>query len=294
LTGRSSNHRTLDNEELGLLDARIRGHDKNNVGKVFFANVQNLWRRSGLRRAALEKLAAADAFRSLGLDRRQALWEVRGLPKELPLPLFDHADQIHSGTEQSVALPLMPLSEHVVNDYRTLRLSLKGHPMSFLRARVREARILSCADLRQAKDGARVSVAGVSLVRQRPGSAQGVVFMTIEDETGVANSVIWPKVLERMRKVVMGARLVVVHGRVQRHEDIIHIVAARLEDRSDWLSLLTEDGEALSLTVAHGDHVKHAGGADSRERVAERGHPRWHPRRHPRNERIIPKSRDFH
>jgi len=139
-----------------------------------------------------------------------------------------------------------------------------------------------------------VSVAGVVLVRQRPGSAQGVVFMTIEDETGVANSVIWPKVLERERKVVMGARLVVVHGRVQRHEDIIHVVAARLDDRSDWLRLLAEDGEALSLPVANADHVKHAGGEDSRERGREGPHPTWHPRRHPRSERIIPKSRDFH
>ena len=140
----------------------------------------------------------------------------------------------------------------------------------------------------------RVSVAGVVLVRQRPGSAQGVVFMTIEDETGVANSVIWPNVLERERKVVMGARLVVVHGRIQRHEDIIHVVAERLDDRSDWLRLLTEDGEALSIALAHADHVKHPGGEDSRERKHERGHPRWHPRRHPAAERIIPKSRDFH
>jgi error-prone DNA polymerase len=255
--------------------------------------VRDLWRRSGLKRASLEKLAAADAFRSLGLDRRQALWEVRGLPKELPLPLFDHADAGDAGAEPEVVLPVMPLSEHVVNDYRTLRLSLKAHPMSFLRARVAQARIASCADLRASRDGMRASVAGVVLVRQRPGSAQGVVFMTIEDETGVANAVIWPNVLERERKVVMGARLVVVHGRVQRHEDIIHVVAERLDDRSDWLRLLTEDGEALSTALAHADHVKHPGG-DSRERKGERGHPRWHPRRHPRAERIIPKSRDFH
>jgi error-prone DNA polymerase len=256
--------------------------------------VRELWRRSGLKRASLEKLAAADAFRSLGLDRRQALWEVRGLPKELPLPLFDHADAGDAGAEPEVALPVMPLSEHVVNDYRTLRLSLKAHPMSFLRERVAQARIASCADLRASRDGARVSVAGVVLVRQRPGSAQGMVFMTIEDETGVANAVIWPNVLERERKVVMGARLVVVHGRVQRHEDIIHVVAERLDDRSDWLRLLTEDGEALSSALAHADHVKHPGGEDGRERKRERGHPRWHPRRHPRAERIIPKSRDFH
>jgi error-prone DNA polymerase len=257
-----------------------------------FTDIRELWRRSGLKRASLEKLAAADAFRSLGLDRRQALWEVRGLPKELPLPLFEHAAD--AGAEPEVILPVMPLSEHVVNDYRTLRLSLKAHPMSFLRGHVTQARIASCADLRAMRDGARVSVAGVVLVRQRPGSAQGVVFMTIEDETGVANSVIWPNVLDRERKVVMGARLVVVHGRIQRHEDIIHVVAERLDDRSDWLCLLTEDGEALSNALARADHVKHPGGEDSRERKHERTHPRWHPRRHPRHERIIPKSRDFH
>ncbi|HZJ11393.1 MAG TPA: OB-fold nucleic acid binding domain-containing protein, partial [Methyloceanibacter sp.] len=296
LTGRSSNHGSLANEGQGLLDARLRGHDKE--GR--FHDVRDLWRRSGLKRASLEKLAAADAFRSFGLDRRQALWEVRGLPKELPLPLFDHADAGDAGAEPEVALPLMPLSEHVVNDYRTLRLSLRAHPMSFLRARVTAARIASCADLRSMRDGARVSVAGVVLVRQRPGSAQGVVFMTIEDETGVANSVIWPKVLERERKVVMGARLVVVHGRIQRHEDIIHVVAARLEDRSDWLRLLTEDGDALSIALANADEVRrpdsgswHPSGA-SGEPKRERPHPRWHPRRHPRTEPIIPKSRDFH
>jgi error-prone DNA polymerase len=311
LTGRSSNHRPHDNEDQELLDARLRGHDKE---RKSFTEMRDVWRRSGLKRASLEKLAAADAFRSLGLDRRQALWEVRGLPKELPLPLFEHADAAESGTEQEVTLPVMPLSEHVVNDYRTLRLSLKAHPLSFLRDRIKAARYAACADLKAMRDGAKVSVAGVVLVRQRPGSAAGVVFMTIEDETGVANSVIWPKVLERERKVVMGARLVVVHGRIQRHEDIIHVVAARLEDRSDWLSLLTEDGEALSIALANADEVKRPDPGSwraSREEEAplplaaadhvkrplasrERNHPRWHPRRHPRAERIIPKSRDFH
>jgi error-prone DNA polymerase len=284
-----------------------------------YRDVADLWRRGGVGRACLETLASADAFRSLGLDRRQALWEVPGLPKEIPLPLFEHARAAEAGREPQVALPVMPLSEHVVNDYRTLRLSLKAHPMHFLRERATAARILSCTSLKQTRDGARVSVGGVILVRQRPGSAAGVVFMTIEDETGVANAVIWPKVLERQRKVVMGARLVVVHGRVQRHEDIIHVVAERLEDRSDWLHLLTEDGEEMEISIANADevrrpdpgswrssqakpdlqlplspadHVKNPG-EDPRER-GERRHPRWHPRRHPRNERIIPKSRDFH
>ncbi|MBC8019593.1 MAG: error-prone DNA polymerase [Methyloceanibacter sp.] len=253
LTGRSSNPEPP--EDQGLLDARLRGHDQGEL-RGRYADVRDLWRRSGLKRASLERLAAADAFRSLGLHRRQALWDVRGLPLELPLPLFDHAGTADAGAEQEVTLPLMPLSEHVVNDYRTLRLSLKAHPVSFLRARIAASGIAACADLKACRDGAKVSVAGVVLVRQRPGSAQGVVFMTIEDETGIANSVIWPNVLERERKVVMGARLVVVHGRIQRHEDIIHVVAVRLEDRSDWLHLLTEDGEALSLALANADEVR--------------------------------------
>ena len=285
----------------------MRGTDRQ------FQDFRELWRRSGVSRACLERLAAADAFRSLGLDRRQALWEVRGLPKEIPLPLFEHADAAEIGDEQPVALPIMPLPEHVVNDYRTLRLSLKAHPMSFLRERAKARRILSCADLKTTRDGSRVSVAGVVLVRQRPGSAAGVVFMTIEDETGVANSVIWPKVLERERIVVMGARLVVVHGRVQRHEDIIHVVAERLEDRSDWLHLLTDDDADINVPIANADEVKRpdpgswrSSDADAALPLApadqvkkplpaqERSHPRWHPRRHPRAERIVPKSRDFH
>jgi error-prone DNA polymerase len=305
LTGRSSNPEPPEDQE--LLDARLRGHDQGELRRMY-RDVRDLWRRSGLKRASLERLAAADSFRSLSLDRRQALWEVRGLPLEVPLPLFDHAGTADAGAEQEVTLPLMPLSEHVVNDYRTLRLSLKAHPMSFLRARIAASRIAACADLKRCRDGAKVSVAGVVLVRQRPGSAQGVVFMTIEDETGIANSVIWPNVLERERKVVMGARLVVVHGRVQRHEDIIHVVAGRLEDRSDWLNLLSEDGEELSLALANADEVRRpepgswrgAPDEDDTGPIArprafkERFHPRWHPRRHPRAERIIPKSRDFH
>ena len=309
LTGRSSNF-----EDQGLLDARLRGHNDGTAKKKFF-DVRDLWRQSGVGHATLERLAAANAFRSLGHDRRQALWEVRGLPKELPLPLFNCAAASEAGAEPKVMLPVMPLSEHVVNDYRTLRLSLKAHPMSFLRDPIAKDGILSCADLKRTRDGIRVNVAGVVLVRQRPASAAGVVFMTIEDETGVANSVIWPQVLERMRKVVMGASLVVVHGRIQRHQDIIHIVAERLEDRSDWLRLLDEDGDSLSVPVANADEVKRPDPgswrsppdeeqtpfplvpADHVKRPLaprEKSHPRWHPHCHSPGERIIPKSRNFH
>ena len=351
LTGRSSNPGNPGNEDQGLLDARLRGHDKQKTFALRlglrqvdgfreadadqitarrerpYAGVQDLWRRSGIGRAGIEKLASADAFRSLGLDRRQALWEVRGLPKEIPLPLFEHADATEAGREPEVALPAMPLPEHVVNDYRTLRLSLKAHPMTFLRARVTAARIVSCAQLKTMRDGTRVSVGGVILVRQRPGSASGVVFMTIEDETGIANAVIWPTVLERMRKVVMGARLVVIHGRVQRHEDIIHVVAGRLEDKNHWLDSLSEDslgedglgedGAELEAAIANADEVRRPDPGSWRSSQSEPGlmppvaaadhikrpesgdpsrkdedrHPRWHPRCHPRDARIIPKSR---
>jgi error-prone DNA polymerase len=253
--------------------------------------------RARVRLATLEKLAAADAFRSLGLDRRQALWEVKALGASEPLPLFSWSETREAGLEPEVALPAMPLSEHVVNDYQTLRLSLKAHPMSFLRAHFAQKRVRSCEELRSAKDGAYVSVAGVVLVRQRPGSAKGVVFMTIEDETGIANAVVWPKTLERFRKVVMGARLIVIHGRVQRHEDIIHVVSAKLEDRSNWLRLLSEHGPEMKAPLANADHVK-SPDIRTEQTGLHNGHPRWAGRdprfTHPRDVRVIPKSRDFH
>jgi error-prone DNA polymerase len=258
-----------------------------------FTDVHDVWRRSGARRVTLERLAAADAFRSLGHDRRQALWEVKGLGESQPLPLFAWGEARETGAEPEVALPQMPLSEHVVNDYQTLRLSLKAHPMSFLRARFTAGRVLACEGLRNMKDGAFASVAGVVLVRQRPGSAKGVVFMTIEDETGVANAVVWPKTLERFRKVVMTARLVLIKGRIQRHEDIIHIVSATLEDRSDWLRLLSEEGATMKIPIANADEVLRPDPGSARSST----HPRWDKTsspHHPRQQRVIPKSRDFH
>src|SRR5690606_9957583 len=175
-----------------------------------------LRRRSGLPVDMLEKLAAADAFRSLGHDRRQAHWAVRAVPKAKPLPLFEHVGEVVP--EPSVALPDAALSEEVVADYQTLRLSLRAHPMELLRSRYARQGIVTCAALQAMKDGARASVAGVVLVRQRPGSASGVVFMTVEDETGIANIVFWPSVFEKYRAAVMGGRLVRIEGRVQRLE----------------------------------------------------------------------------
>ncbi len=268
-----------------------------------FRDIDDLWLRSGVRRATLDKLAAADAFRSMGLDRRQALWQVKALANAPPLPLFAHADARETHDAVHVALPEMPVSEHVINDYQTLRLSLKAHPMSFLREHLTAEKIVPCDRLRAMKDGAYVRVAGVILVRQRPGSAKGVVFMMLEDETGVANAVVWPKTLERFRKTVMQARLILVTGRIQRHEDIIHVVSQSLEDRSDMLMLLSEWAADTKLPLANADEVV-SPGPDPSETNGSR-HPRWQPKAtpkttgrprplHPRGERVIPKSRDFH
>lgn len=232
---------------------------------------------------ALEKLAAADCFRSLGLDRRQALWEVKALAKAKSLPLFAFADTREQGEEAHVALPEMPLSEHVVNDYQTLKLSLKAHPMQFLRGLCREQKVTDHERLKSLRNGAAVTVAGVVLVRQRPGSAKGVVFLTLEDEFGVANAVIWPQVLETHRAVVMGSRLMLIKGRVQRTGDIIHVVASTVEDRTPWLQLLTEDGMLMRTALARADEVVKPG-PDPVQPAA----------RHPRSVRVIPKSRDFH
>jgi error-prone DNA polymerase len=184
----------------------------------------------------------------------------------------------------------MPLSEHVVADYQTVRLSLKGHPMGFLRSRFATERVQTCQAVTASQtDGSMARCAGVVLVRQRPGSAKGVVFVTLEDETGITNVVVWPQTMERFRKEVMGARLLLVEGKVQRSpEGVVHLVANRLFDRSQDLSLLSGDDV---------DHLEEP--APAFERIEprdgpERGRlpaPRHH---HPRNVRILPPSRDFH
>jgi error-prone DNA polymerase len=208
-----------------------------------YESVRDLWLRSGISRAGLERLAEADTFRSIGLDRRQALWEVRALDFAAAaerLPLFaKSADNLQR--EEQVTLPLMPLGEHVVNDYRALSLSLKAHPVSFLRDELDAQSIVRAERLPEIRSGARITVAGLVLVRQRPGTASGVIFATLEDETGVANVIVWPKVFERYRPVVMGARLVKVTGRVQSEQNVIHVVAERLEDLSPLLSLLSAE-----------------------------------------------------
>ena len=197
-----------------------------------FTSLEDFARDTGLPKRALILLADADAFRSLGLDRRAALWAVRRLPDDVPLPLFESAIARELPDEHAAAAALMPLPEQVVADYQTIRLSLKGHPMEFLRAMFTRERVVSCTEVSHANDKRRVKCAGVVLVRQRPGSAKGVVFMTLEDETGIANVVVWPKIMERYRKEVMGARLIEVEGYIQSSpEQVVHLVAKQA-DRS--------------------------------------------------------------
>ena len=238
-----------------------------------------LQRRADIPVAVIERLADADAFRSIGLDRREALWRARGLAKARPLPLFSHADMNERGAEPAVDLPTMSLPEHVIADYQTLRLSLKAHPMQLLRGYFARHAVTPARELWNVKNGAKVTAAGVVLVRQRPGTAKGVIFMTLEDETGVANVVVWPKAFETYRKVVMGSRLILVHGRIQSYDGVLHVISDRLEDHSVMLHRLSD-----AIVDAPPDTGETAGHHLSRAS----------PRRHPRNVRIVPKSRDFH
>ncbi len=254
-----------------------------------FTSLEDFARDTGLPKRALILLADADAFRSLGLDRREALWQVRRLPDDVPLPLFEAATAREQPDEHARPLPLMPRAEQVVADYQTIRLSLKGHPMEFLREAFTRERIVACREISHENERRRVRCAGVVLVRQRPGSASGVVFMTLEDETGIANVVVWPKIMEQYRKEVMGARLILVEGYIQSSpEKVTHLIAQRMIDRS-------HDLVGLADVALSGKHSLSAGGGgelnDDRRDLADMPAQKI---RHPRNVRILPPSRDFH
>ena len=224
-----------------------------------YDSVRDVWLRTGLSPRVLERLADADAFASLGLTRREALWAAKALgrvgDRDDDLPLFavdgDAAAARIVSREPDVALPPMPLGEEVVNDYRFLRLSLRAHPAQFLRADLDQRGILCNEVLRDLANNTRVTISGLVTCRQRPGSAKGVVFMTIEDESAVANVIVWPKVFERVRPVVLGARYVAVAGRVQAELGVIHVVADALEDLTMLLARLADQGADIdSLTRA--------------------------------------------
>ena len=260
-----------------------------------FASVEDMWRRSGVPLATLEKLAKADAFQSLGLDRRQALWTIRGLG-EKPLPLLAGLER----QEEPVSLVPLTAGREVVEDYRATQLTLREHPLFFLRDELDHRGVVTCAALKGIKDGRRVEVAGIILVRQKPGSAKGVLFITIEDETGVANIILWPDRFEAQRTVVMSSAMISVTGVVQREAEVIHVIADRIHDRTDLLRQVGEIDRPRDLPrmTSPGDGATHPGTPD-------RGDAGWRPR--PRSlyhppfrtgcdpEEVIPiRSHDFH
>jgi error-prone DNA polymerase len=237
-----------------------------------YRSAEQLWRRAELESRTLGQLANADAFRSIGLDRRQALWAVKGLG-EKPLPLFAAQEaMLPLQEEEGAGLPTMPLSQHVIEDYRALQLTLKQHPMAFLRARLTRRGVVASDRLSACKNGQRIAVAGLVLVRQRPGTASGVIFMTLEDETGIANVVVWSHLFEKTRGVVMTAKLIGCEGKLQIEGEaphqVIHVVAERLTDLTGLLQTLREDSAApvenpqkpdqpFRVPVARADAVVH-------------------------------------
>jgi error-prone DNA polymerase len=237
-----------------------------------YTSVEDVWRRSGVAPAALEKIANADGFRAIGLDRRQALWEVRALRAD-PLPLFAAADAREGLFRAEAAEPaatLRPMTEgrEVVEDYRHLQLSLRAHPLHFLRDDLARRGIVAARDLARLRDGRFVEVAGIILVRQKPGSAKGVLFITIEDETGVANIILWPDRFEAQRRVVLGSAMIAVRGQMQREGQVIHVIADRITDET---ALLRQVGDMrFPHRPGPGDGATHAG-PDAREKKEARG-----------------------
>ena len=255
-----------------------------------YPDPESLWRRAGVPPTALERLAEADAFAGMRMNRRDALWAVRAIRAPQPLPLFGQdGEGIH---EDTANLPQMTLGEQVIDDYLALRLSLRAHPMEILRPHL--PGLTPHANLAHAPN--RVSVCGLVITRQRPGTASGVIFITLEDETDVCNVVVWPKVYERFRRVVIGGRLLRITGRLQREEGIIHLIADEVEDLSPTLGILGDLAvEAIDPTEGRGD--------EARRPVAMRELPPNHPlrartlrgMRHPREQaKILFPSRDFH
>ena len=306
---------TLERREDGALALRLGfrqadGIHETEAGRLGaarglgFASVEELAVKAELPSRAMRALADADAFRSIGLDRRAALWAVRRLPDGDPLPLFAAGNTAELGVEPDTILPLMSLGEHVATDYQTMRLSLKAHPMQLLRPVFASERALTCAQTTQYADGRFVKTAGLVLVRQRPGNGNAI-FITIEDETGVTNVVLWARQFEALRRPVMAARLMLVAGKVQKSpEGVVHLMASRITDRTAELdrlwdthrsglapskSLLSRADEGSALSP-HVDPARSNGIV-----VPAPLHLAPPPRlRHPRDARILPKSRDFH
>jgi error-prone DNA polymerase len=206
---------------------------------------------AGLSQTALEKLADADAFRSMGIDRREAMWQVAALQKEQFVrtpkgksPVFEgRALTLFEDQDEKVSLPLMTDAEHVIQDYASMSLSLKAHPVSFIRDNLRALGISTAAEHRHLRNGQYIKVAGLVLVRQRPGTASGACFITLEDETGTFNLVVWRDLFEEQRKQILGAKLLMVEGNLQLEGEVVHVIVQRCHNLNPLLGLLTPSDE---------------------------------------------------
>ncbi|MCW8308883.1 error-prone DNA polymerase [Acidiphilium sp. PA] len=261
-----------------------------------FTSVDDLWRRAGIPTAALVQMAEADAFLpSLKLARRDALWAIKALRDEA-LPLFA---AVANRTEQPVSelqepvVALKPLTGggEVVEDYTHLGLSLRSHPVAYLRDELRCQKITPCDQLMSARDGKFLETAGIVLVRQRPGSAKGVMFITIEDETGIANLVIWPNLYEKQRRIILSSGMIAVYGQVQREGEVVHLIAHRLADMSAALASIGGRDAVFPISRGHGDGAKSGGGPDPRETLGRAPRDIFVPDRH--IDGIKVKTRDF-
>jgi error-prone DNA polymerase len=240
-----------------------------------YQSIDDIWRRADVSASSLVTLAEADAFYpSLGFMRREALWAIKGLRDE-PLPLFAAANRAETTPVKEQLEPYMALAPlaaggEVVQDYGRIGLSLRQHPLAFLRGDFYKTRITTCADAYASRDGRWVEVVGLVLIRQRPGSAKGVMFMTIEDETGISNVVIWSKKLEQYRREILGAQLISVYGRIQREGEVVHLVAHRLNDLSADLSKIGERDESFSYPHGRGDEYRHGTPPSDRRTINKR------------------------
>ena len=205
-----------------------------------YRSIDAVWRKAGLDRAALSKLAQVDAFAIHGHNRRDALWAVKGLGGEKPLPLFEKLGECLP--ESAPNLPVMDLREEVFEDYIGTRLTLREHPVTLLKKEI--GRTLPSKNLRDTVDGKRVDVCGLVITRQRPGTASGVIFLTLEDGTGVSNIVVWPSMFEKRRKAVMSGRLLKISGKLQREGIVTHVIANQITDLSHLLDTLGDAGSA--------------------------------------------------
>lgn len=253
-----------------LVSARIK----------MYSNINEL-RDTGLSEAVLKKLADADAFRSIGLDRCQALWEVSA--PDRPIALFSGQPSTYA-KEENVSLPEMSVSEHVVHDYAATSLSLKAHPVSFVREKLQQLHIVSANELNTLQNGDLVKVAGLVLVRQRPGTAGGICFMTIEDETGIANLVIFQNLFEEYRKPILQSKLIMVEGKLQVEGEAIHVIVSRCYDISKLLRNLTalNNENHLVLTLARPDEKSIPPGQHKKTQVRENV-----------QEKVFPEARNF-